>query len=97
MSLSVFLTLLEITSRTSTFISSFLYLLYHFSNVGLKVVRNAFIMGCDMKPNGAWETKVVGCVTPGGTQIRSGQTAADTQGSFKCTKGADGVVRLEQV
>ena len=35
-------------------------------------MNNAFVMQCDIEPSGAWKTKPIGCMTPGGKRLNPG-------------------------
>ncbi|MFH4974387.1 hypothetical protein AB6A40_001096 [Gnathostoma spinigerum] len=55
-----------------------------------------FLFQCEEYDDGSWRSKVIACVTPGGTVVSVGTAAVEDESEFECVRGKGMVVSLIQ-
>uniref|UniRef100_A0A914VDA0 Abnormal cell migration protein 18-like fibronectin type I domain-containing protein n=1 Tax=Plectus sambesii TaxID=2011161 RepID=A0A914VDA0_9BILA len=60
------------------------------------IENGAFVMECKMEPTGAWQALVIGCKSPNGTTIPSGESLVEDGFEYACDRNAEGATNLRR-
>ncbi|CAJ0590035.1 unnamed protein product [Cylicocyclus nassatus] len=60
------------------------------------VVRSTFVMKCRIRPDGSWNTIIIGCRTARGVVVKPGEVISEGDTTYECRALRDGKVEIKK-